>query len=195
VVQDFSRLVLFRKSGQPDSEPPAVHTLIEILSWTLLVVLLLAGLAGVILPFLPGALIIFLGALLHKVITPEWLSWNTVIILAVMVLVERLLDFLGTMIGARWLGATRWGVLGAVIGGIVGIFFGIPGLILGPVFGALIGEIVFARRSLGLSAKAGFGAAVGFGISTVTRVGLALLMIAIVVFDLLNSGAGVGTGN
>ena len=162
-----------------------MQSVTEIISWTLLVVLLLGGLAGVLLPFLPGALIIFIGALLHKVLTPEWLSWTTIVVLGVMVLVERLLDFLGTMVGARWLGSTRWGLLGAVVGGIVGIFFGLPGLILGPVFGALIGEIVFARRSLGLSAKAGFGAAVGFGISTVARIGLALLMIALVVADAL----------
>ncbi|MEZ5276227.1 MAG: DUF456 domain-containing protein [Opitutaceae bacterium] len=162
-----------------------MHSVTEIVSWTLLVVLLLGGLVGVFLPFLPGALIIFIGALLHKVLTPEWLSWTTVVILGVMVLVERLLDLLGTMVGARWLGATRWGILGAVVGGIVGIFFGLPGLILGPVFGALVGEIIFARRSLGLSARAGFGAAVGFGISTILRIALALFMIALVVADAL----------
>ena len=160
-----------------------MQTVIEILSWTLLVVLLLGGLVGVLLPILPGALIIFLGALLHKILTPEWLSWTTVALLGVLVLVERLLDFLGTMVGAKWLGATRWGIFGAVVGGIVGIFFGLPGLILGPVFGALVGEIIFARRSLRLSAKAGFGAAVGFGLSTVARVALALLMILIVIVD------------
>jgi len=160
-----------------------MQTVIEILSWTLLVVLLLGGLVGVLLPILPGALIIFIGALLHKILTPEWLSWTTVAVLGVLVLVERLLDFLGTMVGAKWLGATRWGIFGAVVGGIVGIFFGLPGLILGPVFGALVGEIIFARRSLRLSAKAGFGAAIGFGLSTVARVALALLMILIVIVD------------
>jgi uncharacterized protein YqgC (DUF456 family) len=164
-----------------------MQSVIEILSWTLLVVLLLGGLAGVLLPFLPGALIIFLGALLHKILTPEWLSWTTVALLGALVLVERLLDFLGTMVGAKWLGATRWGIFGAVVGGILGIFFGLPGLILGPVFGALVGEIIFARRSLGLSAKAGFGAAVGFGISTVARIALALLMILIVILDAARS--------
>lgn len=164
-----------------------MQSVIEILSWTLLVVLLLGGLAGVLLPFLPGALIIFLGALLHKILTPDWLSWTTIALLGALVLVERLLDFLGTMVGAKWLGATRWGIFGAVVGGILGIFFGLPGLILGPVFGALVGEIIFARRSLGLSAKAGFGAAVGFGISTVARIALALLMILIVILDAARS--------
>jgi uncharacterized protein YqgC (DUF456 family) len=164
-----------------------MQTVIEILSWTVLVVLLLGGLVGVLLPILPGALIIFLGALLHKILTPEWLSWTTIALLGVLVLVERLLDFLGTMVGAKWLGATRWGIFGAVVGGIVGIFFGLPGLILGPVFGALVGEIIFARRSLGLSAKAGFGAAVGFGLSTVARIALALLMILIVIVDAVQS--------
>ena len=166
-----------------------MQTVIEILSWTLLVVLLLGGLVGVLLPILPGALIIFIGALLHKILTPEWLSWTTVALLGVLVLVERLLDFLGTMVGAKWLGATRWGIFGAVVGGIVGIFFGLPGLILGPVFGALVGEIIFARRSLRLSAKAGFGAAIGFGLSTVARVALALLMILIVIVDAVQRSA------
>jgi uncharacterized protein YqgC (DUF456 family) len=167
-----------------------MQSVIEVISWTLLVVFLLGGLAGVSLPFLPGALIIFFGALLHKIITPEWLSWTTVIILGVLVLVERLLDFLGTMVGAKWLGATHWGIFGAVVGGIVGIIFGLPGLILGPVFGALVGEIIFARRSLRLSAKAGFGAAVGSGLSTVARITLALFMILIVVLDTLQGRTG-----
>lgn len=164
-----------------------MQSVTEIISWTLLVILMLGGLVGVLLPFLPGTLFIFAGALIHKLLTPEWLSWTTIVILGVMVLVERLLDVLGTMVGARWLGATRWGIFGAVIGGIVGIFFGLPGLILGPVFGALVGEIIFARRSIGLSTKAGAGAALGFVISTVSRIALAMLMILIVVVDALNS--------
>jgi len=180
-VNRFVREIYFDDTGW------LMQSVIEVVSWTLLVVLLLGGLAGVLLPFLPGALIIFIGALLHKIFTPEWLSWTTVVVLGVLVLVERLLDFLGTMVGAKWLGATRWGILGAVAGGIAGIFFGLPGLILGPVLGALVGEIIFARRSLGLSAKAGIGAAVGFGISTVARIALALFMILIVVVDLARS--------
>jgi uncharacterized protein YqgC (DUF456 family) len=162
-----------------------VQSVTEIISWTLLVILCLGGLIGVLLPFLPGTLIIFAGALVHKLLTPEWLSWTTIVVLGVMVLVERLLDVLGTMVGARWLGATRWGIFGAVIGGIVGIFFGLPGLVLGPVFGALVGEILFARRSLTLSTKAGAGAALGLVISTVSRIALAMLMILIVVWDAL----------
>ena len=163
-----------------------MQSVTEIISWTLLVVLCLGGMVGVLLPFLPGTLIIFAGALLHKLLTPEYLSWNTIIILGVMVLVERVLDILGTMVGARWLGATRWGILGAVIGGLVGIFFGLPGLILGPVVGALVGEILFARRSIKLSTKAGAGAALGFVISTASRIALAMLMMLIIVWDALS---------
>ncbi len=157
----------------------------EVLAWVILGVLSLTGLIGTILPFLPGAVIILVGAVLHKMILPGALSWWMIGFLIFLVLIERLVDFLGSVVGARWLGATRWGIIGAALGTIVGLFFGLIGLIIGPILGAFVGEIVFAKREIGSSAKAGVGAGLGIGIATLARFAVALLMIALIAFDLI----------
>ena len=157
---------------------------IEIAAWTVLVVGIVTGVAGVLLPVLPGALLIALGALVHKLLLPEWLSWWTVGGLIFLSIVERLLDFVGTMMGARKGGATKWGVFGAAVGGIVGLFFIPFGLILGPVIGAFVAELIVARRHPGESWKAGLGAGIGIGVSTLARLALSIFMVMIIISDL-----------
>ena len=157
----------------------------EILAWVLLVVLAVTGLLGTVLPFLPGAVIILAGAVLHQIILPESLSLWLIVVLIILAVIERVVDFLGSVVGAKWLGATRWGIIGAVVGTIVGIFFGLIGLIVGPILGAFAGEVIFARRNIGLSAKAGVGAGLGVGIATLAKFAVALLMVVLIAFDLL----------
>ena len=45
-------------------------------------------------------------------------------------------------------GSTKWGMIGAVVGGTVGIFFSLPGLILGPLIGVFAFEMIFGRKEL-----------------------------------------------
>lgn len=157
----------------------------EIAAWSVLVVGLIAGVAGVIVPLLPGPVLIVGAVIVHKLILPGWISWWMIGVLSFVAVLERVADIAGTLVGARWAGATRWGLFGAALGGLVGIFFGIPGLILGPIVGAFAGEWALARRHVGASAKAGVGAGVGIGVATLARVALALFMVALVVFDLV----------
>lgn len=158
---------------------------IEILAWTLLVGGCLAGLAFVILPFVPGPLLVLAGVLAHKLMLPEWISWWTFGALVFIAVLERLADVLGTLAGARWMGASRWGLLGAAIGGIVGLFFGIVGIFVGPVIGAVVAEIIVARRQVNVSVRAGMGAGVGIGVATIARLALTIFMIMATIADLL----------
>lgn len=161
-----------------------MQTTLEIIAWTALVLGLLSGPFGAFIPVLPGAVLPVIGALMHKLILPGVLSWWTIAALVVIAILERIVDFVGTIVGAKWAGATRWGLFGAAVGGIVGLFFAPFGLLLGPIIGAFVAEIVFAQRELGASIKSGFGAGVGYGISLAARLALAILMIMIVLFDL-----------
>lgn len=144
-----------------------------------------AGIVGVLLPLVPGPVLILGAAIVHKLLLPGWLSWGMIIALAVLTLVERAADILGTLSGARWMGATKWGLLGAAIGGLVGIFFGFVGLLIGPIIGAFVAEMLLARRRTQESFRAGVGAGVGIGVSTVARLAIALFMAALVVFDVV----------
>ena len=94
------------------------------------------------------------------------------------------IDILGTLVGAKWGNATKWGLLGASIGALVGLFFGLPGIIVGPIVGAFVAELIFKKRTLKESATAGAGAGMGLLISTAGKALLALLLIFVLVIDI-----------
>jgi uncharacterized protein YqgC (DUF456 family) len=161
-----------------------MQTTLEIIAWAALVIGLAGGLFGAFIPVVPGAALPVIGAVIHKLVLPGALSWWAIVALVVIALLERVVDFIGTLVGAKWAGATRWGLFGAAAGGVAGLFFAPLGLLLGPIIGAFAAEIVFAQRGLRPSIKSGVGAGVGYGISLAARLALAVFMIMIVLFDL-----------
>ncbi|MGN6734903.1 MAG: DUF456 domain-containing protein [Candidatus Binatia bacterium] len=149
--------------------------------WIVACVLVLAGLAGLVLPAIPGAPLIFAGLLLgawadHFVYVGAW----TLVVLAVLTLLTIGVDFWATMFGAKKFGASRRAVIGAVIGSIAGLFLGVPGVLFGPFIGAVIGEIS-SRGSLAEATRAGFGATLGLILGAAIKLALALSMIGIFV--------------
>lgn len=155
------------------------------IAWLGLLVGVLGGLVGVFLPVIPGAIVLWLTVLVHKLMLPDMFSWWGVWILFAFVLIDRVVDFAGTALGTKWFGGSKWAIFGAVIGGLVGIFFGPLGLILGPVAGAFSLELIAAKAHPKVAAKSGVGAGVGFGISTLGRFIVCLLMIGGIVADLV----------
>lgn len=151
----------------------------EILAWTLTLLLMVGGLIGVIVPMLPGTTLMVIGAVIHKLLLPESLEWSTVVWIAALWLVSVLMDFLGVVIGARLFGGTRWGMAGAGGGAFVGMFFSLPGLLLGTLLGAFAAEKFFAKKDPRASLKAGVGAATGFLLGLGARIVCALLMIGV----------------
>jgi uncharacterized protein len=147
--------------------------------WIVAGVLVLAGLAGLILPAIPGAPLIFAGLLLgawadNFVYIGAW----TIVVLAILTLLTIGVDFWATMFGAKKFGTSRRAVIGAVIGSIAGLFLGVPGLLFGPFIGAVIGEIS-SRGSLSEATRAGFGATLGLILGAAIKLALALSMIGI----------------
>jgi uncharacterized protein YqgC (DUF456 family) len=155
--------------------------MMHIALWILAVVLVIVGVAGTVLPALPGALLVFVGILLaawadHFTRIGPW----TLVILGVLTALAHVVDLLVTMLGVRRSGASGRAALGAGVGALVGLFFGIPGLILGPFVGTVIAELT-VHRYLPRAGRAGVAAWIGYLVGTVARVAIVFMMIAIAV--------------
>lgn len=157
----------------------------EWLSWDLLIwpvwglafVLVVVGLAGTILPILPGVPIVLLGLVLLAWLDGfERVGWWTLLWLTALTVLSMLIDFIATAEGARRFGAGRYAILGATLGLLVGLFFGIPGILLGPFVGAVLGHMA-GKASLDDSLRAGVGASIGVVVGTVTGAAIGVLMV------------------
>lgn len=152
-----------------------------LLLWTLAVALMLAGLAGLLLPILPGPLLLFAGLWLGAWIDGyTYVGAGTLITLGVLAALMYAIDVAATAFGARRFGASKRAAVGAVIGGLVGLFFGLPGILIGPFIGAVAGELS-QRGTLRAASRAGFGATVGVALAAAGKLALGLAMIVIFV--------------
>ena len=151
----------------------------ELFWWSVTLVLMAIGLIGTVLPIFPGTAVILAAAILHRIMLgPEKsIGWPSILVLLFLALASYAIDFAGGWFGARRFGATRWGMLGAVVGAIVGLFFGLPGLLVGPVLGALAGEIIGGKR-LVAAGRAGWGALLGNLAAMLGKLLIALAMVS-----------------
>ena len=146
--------------------------------YVLAALLVIAGLAGTILPVIPGALLIFAGLFLAA-----WadgfaqVGWIALAIIGVLGALSFVVDFVASVLGAKRVGASPLALLGATLGGIAGIFLGIAGMILGPFAGAVAGELL-ARGGLRKAGKVGLGTWLGLVAAAIAKVFLAFMMIA-----------------
>lgn len=156
-----------------------------LIAWMVMWTFLAVGVLGTLLPFLPGPLLIFLGAVVHWIWVPSSeLGVPALVTLGVLVLLAYLVDFLASAAGARWFGSSRWGILGVLVGGIVGIFFGLPGLLLGPLVGGFAFEMCFARKNLHGATRSTWGAVVGTVAGLAIKIGIAVVMAVLMLVDL-----------
>ncbi len=145
--------------------------------------LLVAGFLGAFLPIIPGLPLMALGVWLHKLLLPEVLSWWTVGLFIFTAILAYGLDIAATAFTARWAGAGRAGVWGALLGGFLGLFFALPGLLLGPFLGALAGEWLIARRPFSESLKSGAGAALGLLVGGLGKGLLGFFLVLVFLLD------------
>jgi len=149
-----------------------------VVAWTAAWLLVVVGLAGALLPALPGTPVILAGLVLMA-----WLdgfvrvSIPTLAGLAALVLLSVVIDFAATAEGARRFGAGRAAILGATLGLLVGLFFGLPGMLLGPFAGAVIGHRL-GEAEMNASIRAGFGASIGVLVGTAAKVAISAVMLA-----------------
>jgi uncharacterized protein len=157
----------------------------DTLLWGLSAVLIVAGLAGTVLPALPGTLFVLAGIVLGA-----WIDDFTrvgrgvlavVIVLAVLAWV---LDYVAGLLGARKAGASRQAIIGAALGTVAGLFMGLVGVLFMPLVGAAIGEYI-ARRDHGRAVKVGVSTWLGIMAGMVSKVVIAFMMIGLFVAALI----------
>lgn len=151
----------------------------------LVYVLMIAGVAGSLLPMIPGTPLIVIGALIYALATDfQPVGWWQLTFLVGLAAMAYALDYLSGALGTRKLGGSRWAMFGAVLGGIVGIFFGPLGILAGPILGAVGAELLY-RKDLNVAFKSGMGAVIGVFLGVVAKLSISVVMVGLFTFWVL----------
>jgi hypothetical protein len=141
------------------------------------IILLIVGIAGCILPFLPGPPLTYGSLILLQLTSKKPFTEEFLVIWAIVTLLVVLADYYIPIWGTKKFGGTKAGVWGATIGLIIGLFFFPPfGIIVGPFFGALIGELIKNSQDTAKAFRSALGSFVGFIAGTVMKLGVSLIM-------------------
>jgi uncharacterized protein len=144
--------------------------------WLVLgVLLMLVGLAGCILPFLPGPPLCYLALLIQQLQSSPPYTTKFLIIWAGITLLVTALDYVIPLYGTRRFGGTKYGLWGCVIGLIAGLWFPPFGLIFGPFAGAFIGELI-GNAEANHAFKAAVGSFIGFLLGTLLKLIVCFVM-------------------
>lgn len=147
--------------------------------WIAVSLLIVIGLAGVVLPLLPGTLFIFLGVALAA-----WaqdftrISGVTVGVIAALAVLSWVLEYVAGLLGAKAAGASGMAVAGAAVGTALGVFSGLWGLFVFPLIGAAVGEF-YARGNAINAGRVGIATWVGILVGTVAKVVIAFVMVGV----------------
>jgi uncharacterized protein YqgC (DUF456 family) len=98
--------------------------------------------------------------------------------------VSLVMDYVASVYGAKRLGATWRGAVGAIVGALIGMFFNLPGILLGPFVGAVVFEMAGGREIKGAS-KAGIGATLGLLAGAVGKLACCVAMITLFSFNVI----------
>lgn len=154
----------------------------EIILFAISIIIMLTGMAGIIVPIIPSIPLIWLGSFIYAVFTHfEKITWVILLIFALLTIFSIVLENIGNVYGAKKFGATKWGIIGSVVGTGVGFYTGGPiGLILGPVIGTIVFEFIGGKGYKG-ALKSGLGNFVGFLGGSILKfvVGLAMIIVFI----------------
>jgi uncharacterized protein YqgC (DUF456 family) len=147
--------------------------------WFGSVALVLVGLAGTVLPVLPGTLLVWGGLLLGAWIDNfTRVSIGTVVVISVLAILAWALDFVAGLLGAKRAGASRLALVGAAIGTVVGLFMGLVGVLFMPLVGAAVGEY-WAQKDQQRAAKVALATWIGLLIGMIAKVVLSFVMVGI----------------
>lgn len=140
------------------------------------ILLIIGGIVGSVVPFLPGPPLSYAGLLLLHFTEKHQFSTRFLVIWAIITAITYLIDYFIPIWGTKRFGGSKQGVWGSIIGLVAGIFFFPPfGIIIGPFAGAVIGELMAGKNS-SAAFRAGFGSFVGFLLGTLIQLIAAGLM-------------------
>lgn len=153
--------------------------------WLGAVILIGVGVAGTVLPALPGVPLIFAGVLLAAWIDDfQRIGTVTLTVLGLLTVIAVVVDYVAAATTAKRAGASRQGVIGAAIGTIAGIFTGLWGLVFMPLVGAIIGELIANKDALS-AGRVGMATWVGLLIAAAVKIAIAFTMLGVFVAALL----------
>lgn len=143
----------------------------------LALIVVLTGLIGTLLPFVPGIPLIYLAMIGYgwyegfNLVSAEYL-----VIMGILVIMAVIADHFATLIGVKYFGASRYAMIGAIAGFLIGIIFYPPfGMILGALAGAVIGEY-YELEDWPKAFKVGLGSVAGFVSGIIFQILIALVM-------------------
>ena len=152
----------------------------EIIYFVIALAVMLFGLAGTILPIIPGVPIIFVAIVIHTLLTDfSVISGQTIVVFAVLTAASLLLDWLAGSLGVKKMGGSAAGMIGAFVGMIAGLMIPGAGLfvfILSAFAGAVVFEMLAGKESK-TALKAGLGSFIGFLAGTVIKFAIGVVMI------------------
>jgi len=152
-------------------------------------IVMLIGLAGCLLPVIPGVPVIWAAAFLYGILTDfEVIGRDYLLLFGILAVLSQLLDWLAGTYGARKLGAGKWGMIGALVGTVIGFIIGnLVGVIVVPLVGAIVFELLAGKETKS-ALKAGFGTFLGFVAGVLLKVGLGVVMIVVFIYDVIKTG-------
>ena len=155
------------------------------LLWALSALLIVVGLAGTVLPALPGTVLVLAGIVLGAWIddftrVPVWV----VGVCTALAVLAWVLDYVAGLMGARRAGASKQALIGAAVGTVVGLFMGLVGVLFMPLVGAAVGEYM-ARKNERQALNVGVATWLGIMAGLLAKVVLAFMMIGIFVIALV----------
>ena len=155
------------------------------------VVCLLAGLAGAVIPGLPGPPLGWVGLLLLSLSNAAECSTTCLVVTAVAAVVITVLDYVIPSLSTKRFGGSKYSVWGCNIGlvvAILGLPFGpqgVIGLLFWPFVGAFVGELI-AKKPTDEALRAAFGSLLGFLSGTLVKVLYALAVIVIAIAEVVS---------
>lgn len=141
----------------------------DILIMVLAIILMVGGIAGCVLPILPGAPLAYAGLLLLYFTGLAHFSTAQLIVWLIVVVVLQVVDYITPLLGSKYSGGTSFGNRGCVAGTLLGLFFMPWGIILGPFLGAVAGEMM-GGSDFPHAVRAGIGTLIGFLLGTLLKV-------------------------
>ena len=156
----------------------------------MLMIIILIGLAGTLIPSLPGTTIIMTGAMLHALLTGFTpLTWQYLLLLALICLIGYVGQYLITAVTSKKMGASGYGIIGACLGMVIGFVMPIPGgIFAGAFIGAVAFEMFFDLKDLQEAMKSGVGALVGALLSLFFEFMVGLVMASMIFYLLFSTG-------
>jgi uncharacterized protein YqgC (DUF456 family) len=153
--------------------------MLDIALYVLAALLIVGGLAGSVLPALPGLPMLFGGIWLVAALDDyRHLGLWWLLIIGALGSIGVIVDFVAGALGAKRVGASKLALWGASLGTVVGMFLGIPGLLFGPFVGALAGELASGTSVL-RSAHVGIGTWLGLLFGTLIKLVLSFVMVGL----------------